>query len=178
MTERKPCVSSISVSMPNQSSQCSLPKLKSFPSDIRTVISIKLNSPPAHRRQASSNFHAQCMLLRHSPLRLILVSNFLRPVSHPRISFPAILPLKSASPASSFLSTTTATMFRMNSDPWNELHDGMQLYHNHFRHTFNQIYSRSEQVSSGAEDADDLDDLLSYAYGLYRHLDAHHSIEE
>ena len=54
----------------------------------------------------------------------------------------------------------------------------MQLYHNHFRHTFNQIYSRSEIVSSGAEDADDLDDLLSYAYGLYRHLDAHHSIEE
>jgi hypothetical protein len=69
-------------------------------------------------------------------------------------------------------------MFRMASDPWNELHDGMQLYHNHFRHTFNQIYSRSEIVSSGAEDADDLDDLLSYAYGLYRHLDAHHSIEE
>ena len=69
-------------------------------------------------------------------------------------------------------------MFRMASDPWNELHDGMQLYHNHFRHTFNQIYSRSEIVSNGAEDADDLDDLLSYAYGLYRHLDAHHSIEE
>ena len=66
----------------------------------------------------------------------------------------------------------------MSSDPWNELHDGMQLYHNHFRHTFNQIYSRCDHVSPGAEDADDLDDLLSYAYGLYRHLDAHHSIEE
>lgn len=54
----------------------------------------------------------------------------------------------------------------------------MQLYHNHFRHTFNDIYTRSGSITSGAEDADELDDLLKYADGLYRHLDAHHSIEE
>ena len=144
--------------------------------DLRSV-SINPSFLPAGRNH-SPEIYTRCMLLRHSPLRLILVSNFLRPVSHPRISFPAIHPPKPVSTPSSFSTTTTRAMFRMSSDPWNELHDGMQLYHNHFRHTFNQIYSRSEQVSSGAEDADDLDDLLSYAYGLYRHLDAHHSIEE
>ena len=64
------------------------------------------------------------------------------------------------------------------SDPWNKLHDGMELYHNHFRHTFNEIYSRCNSITSEADDKDDLDDLLAYAYSLYRHLDAHHSIEE
>jgi len=54
----------------------------------------------------------------------------------------------------------------------------MQLYHNHFRHTFNEIYERCESVTSGPEDAQELDDLLESAYGLYCHLDAHHSIEE
>lgn len=54
----------------------------------------------------------------------------------------------------------------------------MQLYHNHFRHTFNDIYARCDNVTSEADDADELDDLLAYAFGLYRHLDAHHSIEE
>jgi hypothetical protein len=33
-------------------------------------------------------------------------------------------------------------------------------------------------VSNEEEDADQLDDLLATAFGLYRHLDAHHSIEE
>jgi hypothetical protein len=67
---------------------------------------------------------------------------------------------------------------RFSSDPWSKLHDGMQLYHNHFRRTFNHIYSRSESTTSGVEDANELDDLLQDAYGLYRHLGAHHSIEE
>jgi hypothetical protein len=66
----------------------------------------------------------------------------------------------------------------MSSDPWDKLHDGMQLYHNHFRHTFNDIYARCENITSEPDDAEELDDLLAYAYGLYRHLDAHHSIEE
>jgi hypothetical protein len=70
-------------------------------------------------------------------------------------------------------------MFRqMSSDPWNRLHDEMQLYHNHFRHTFTEIYSRCDNISADPEDADQLDDLLATAFGLYRHLDAHHSIEE
>lgn len=64
------------------------------------------------------------------------------------------------------------------SDPWNKLHDGMQLYHNHFRHTFNEIYSRCDSVTSDTDDTEKLGDLLAYAYSLYRHLDAHHSIEE
>lgn len=64
------------------------------------------------------------------------------------------------------------------SDPWNKLRDGMELYHNHFRHTFNEIYSRCNSITSETDDKDELDDLLAYAYSLYRHLDAHHSIEE
>jgi hypothetical protein len=68
--------------------------------------------------------------------------------------------------------------YHFSSDPWNELHDGMQLYHNHFRHTFNHIYARCESVTSGAEATDELDDLLTDAHGLSRHLGAHHSIEE
>jgi len=54
----------------------------------------------------------------------------------------------------------------------------MELYHNHFRHTFNEIYSRCDSITSSADDKDELDDLLAYAYSLFRHLDAHHSIEE
>ena len=61
-------------------------------------------------------------------------------------------------------------------DPWNQLHDGMELYHNHFRQTFNDIYKRCENVD--ANDLEELEDLLSDADGLYRHLNAHHSIEE
>ena len=68
--------------------------------------------------------------------------------------------------------------FRLTSDPWNELHDGMELYHNHFRHTFNEIYSKCDSVTSDDDDASELNDLLIYANGLHRHLDAHHSIEE
>src|SRR5436190_7330377 len=64
------------------------------------------------------------------------------------------------------------------SDPWNKLYDGMQLYHNHFRDNFNQIYSRSGSITSEAEDTEELDELLESAYGLYSHLDMHHSIEE
>lgn len=68
--------------------------------------------------------------------------------------------------------------FRFTSDPWNELHDGMEMYHNHFRHTFDHIYSKSGTVTADEDDASELNDLLIYAYGLFRHLDAHHSIEE
>jgi len=75
-------------------------------------------------------------------------------------------------------STKSAMARRFSSDPWNKLHDGMQLYHNHFRHTFNEIYERCESVTSGAEDAEELNELLAYADELYHHLDAHHSIEE
>ena len=67
---------------------------------------------------------------------------------------------------------------RFNSDPWNKLHDGMQLFHNHFRRTFNDIYARCDSVASGVEDSEELDELLVRADELYRHLDAHHSIEE
>jgi hypothetical protein len=54
----------------------------------------------------------------------------------------------------------------------------MEMYHNHFRHTFNHIYSKSGRVTADEDDASELNDLLTYAYGLFRHLDAHHSIEE
>jgi len=63
-------------------------------------------------------------------------------------------------------------------DPWSKLHDGMELYHNHFRHTFNEIYNHCDNVTSDPEDSDALDELLASAFGLYRHLDSHHSIEE
>jgi len=70
--------------------------------------------------------------------------------------------------------------FRLISDPWNELHDIMELHHDHFRHTFSEIYSKCDSVTStsDADGASELNDLLTYANGLYRHLDAHHSIEE
>ena len=121
------------------------------------------------------------MLLRDSPLRIFFVSTFVRPVSLRRIPllFPKPHPHTSTTSVSfSTASTTSAMAHRFSSDPWNKLHDGMQLYHNHFRHTFNHIYARCDSVTSGAEDAEELDDLLASAYGLYRHLDAHHSIEE
>src|SRR5271170_2825637 len=107
------------------------------------------------------------MLLRHSPLRLFLVSNFLRPVSNPRL-FPSTLlapkVVETPTTTTTFSTTTASTMAHfLSSDPWNQLHDGMQLYHNHFRHTFNSIYVRSENISSDAEDEDELDDLLAYA---------------
>jgi hypothetical protein len=122
------------------------------------------------------------MRFRHSHLRLILTS-FIRPVSHPRLPVPALLAKKSipplSNPLSSHFSTTTATMFgQVSSDPWNRLHDEMELFHNHFRHSFTQIYSRCDQVSAQSEDSDQLDDLLATAFGLFRHLEAHHSIEE
>jgi len=121
------------------------------------------------------------MLLRHSHIRLFLISNFVRQVSHPRFSpinsttAAVFAPLPSTTTRSQS-STSSAMTFFMSSDPWNRLHDEMQLYHNHFRHTFNHIYERSGSVDS--DDEEELNDLLVTGSGLYRHLDAHHSIEE
>jgi Hemerythrin HHE cation binding domain len=117
--------------------------------------------------------------IRHSHLRLFLISNFLRPVYHPRLQLHTPATVKPVPSMSSAISTTTSTMFRqITSDPWNRLHDEMQLFHNHFRHTFNEIYGRCDNISADPDDSDQLDNLLATAFGLYRHLDAHHSIEE
>jgi Hemerythrin HHE cation binding domain len=120
------------------------------------------------------------MLLLDSSLRIFLIPALVRPVSLLRIPLFLRKPHPPTSTAVSFstASPISAMVHRFSSDPWNELHDGMQLYHNHFRQTFNHIYTRCDAVTSGAEDADELSDLLASAYGLYRHLDAHHSIEE
>jgi hypothetical protein len=123
------------------------------------------------------------MRIRHSRLRLLFISGLIRPIQHPKLSITASLPGLAATPSSipsstPFSTTATSSMARYTSDPWNKLHDGMELYHNHFRHTFNEIYKRCEYATSDPEDSEELDELLMIAFGLYRHLDGHHSIEE
>jgi hypothetical protein len=119
------------------------------------------------------------MFFRRTPLRLIVLSNLIPYQPQPRISSAIAFAPKSAPTSRPPSTSSTATMsLRFSRDPWNELHDGMQFYHDHFRHTFDRIYTLSAEVSSDASDAEELADLLSVAYDLHNHLNAHHSIEE
>ena len=115
--------------------------------------------------------HKEWILLRHSPLRVVLISNLIVHVNqrnHSKSTY------NRGDKTNLLICHKSIMTHFLSSDPWNQLHDGMQLYHNHFRDTFNDIYSRSENIES--EDAGELSNFLAYAYSLYRHLDAHHSI--
>lgn len=124
------------------------------------------------------------MRIRRSPLPLFFVSSLIRPIQHPRLPLNSSLTARVTSNTSfltsapPFSTTATSNMAWYTSDPWSKLHDGMELYHNHFRHTFNEIYKRCEDVTSDPEDSENLQELLMIAFSLYRHLDGHHSIEE
>ncbi|KAJ9094933.1 hypothetical protein QFC21_005725 [Naganishia friedmannii] len=59
---------------------------------------------------------------------------------------------------------------------WNHMAEGMEYYHNHFRHSFDTIYEMADGKfhSHGMT----LQQYLRQASSLYSHLETHHQIEE
>ncbi|KAI5450917.1 hypothetical protein NCC49_002657 [Naganishia albida] len=59
---------------------------------------------------------------------------------------------------------------------WNHMAEGMEYYHNHFRHSFDSIYEMADGKfhTRGLS----LQHFLREARSLYSHLEMHHQIEE